>query len=250
MISSSGFGPGPFSIVIPNLSEGVTYFVKSYSVNGLGTSYSDEKSFKTLINNAPIVTTGNPDTIQVYNANCYGAVTDQATSPILERGFCWSLSPNPNINSSNKVNSGTGTGQFKAKISGLSPGTKYYVKAFARNNTSVGYGEEKSFTTFSIPTITGQSEVSFFQYSMRGTTYTFYEVGYSFYCSNPGVSPISYGSLSGQPGQTLSYPEDVSFERGASEFPIFQSKEVQYGFNPSQIRKLFVKTNIGVFLID
>ncbi len=56
--------------------------------------------------------------------------------------ICWSTSPNPTSNDfvSNSSSSGT---NFTANLTGLTPNTTYYVRAFSGNT----YGNEVSFTT-------------------------------------------------------------------------------------------------------
>lgn len=41
----------------------------------------------------------------------------------------------------------SGTGAFTSSITGLTPLTKYYVRAYATNSKGTGYGQEESFTT-------------------------------------------------------------------------------------------------------
>jgi formylglycine-generating enzyme required for sulfatase activity len=48
---------------------------------------------------------------------------------------------------SSKTSNGTGTETFTSTITGLSPGTTYYVRGYASNSSGTGYGEELSFTT-------------------------------------------------------------------------------------------------------
>ena len=50
---SSGSGKGAFTCNLTALQEGTTYYVRAYAVNQKGTSYGEEKSFKTLL---PVVT--------------------------------------------------------------------------------------------------------------------------------------------------------------------------------------------------
>ncbi|MDP5002241.1 MAG: hypothetical protein NWQ15_10115 [Flavobacterium sp.] len=45
---------------------------------------------------------------------------------------------------------GTGTGSFTSSISGLTPNTTYYVRAYATNSVGTSYGNEINFTTASI----------------------------------------------------------------------------------------------------
>ncbi|GEM_PF-1127369 len=69
-------------------------------------------------------------------------------SPITERGVCWSTSPNPTIGD-NRTLDGTGTGSFTSQITGLLPGTTYYIRSYATNSAGITYGSELSFQTHS-----------------------------------------------------------------------------------------------------
>lgn len=74
---------------------------------------------------------------------------------ITERGICWSTSPNPTVQSSANSSGDIGqisetTNSFTTEITGLSPQTRYYFRAFATNEIGTTYGEEISFTTKTI----------------------------------------------------------------------------------------------------
>jgi uncharacterized protein (TIGR02145 family) len=63
----------------------------------------------------------------------------------------WSTSSAPTINE-NKTEDGTGTGNYNSTLTGLTPSTLYYVRAYATNSSGTGYGEERSITTPAAPT--------------------------------------------------------------------------------------------------
>ncbi len=50
---------------------------------------------------------------------------------------------------------GTGVGSFISHITGLTPSTMYYVRAFATNSEGTAYGATVSFTTkeIDVPTV-------------------------------------------------------------------------------------------------
>jgi hypothetical protein len=58
---------------------------------------------------------------------------------------CWGTSPNPTI-SVNKSVAGTGGYGFTHSFGGLTGGTQYYVRAYARNSAGTYYSNERSFT--------------------------------------------------------------------------------------------------------
>ena len=79
-----------------------------------------------------------------FTATCGGNVTNDGNGTVAERGICWSTSQNPTIND-NKAASGSGTGSFTGKLTGLSVGNTYYVRAYATNSAGTAYGEQRSF---------------------------------------------------------------------------------------------------------
>jgi hypothetical protein len=79
-------------------------------------------------------------------------ISDNGGATITERGVCYSTLPNPNINNSIEK-SGTGVGSFEVTIQGLDRGKKYYVRAYAKNNAGVGYGNELEFTTLNLESL-------------------------------------------------------------------------------------------------
>ncbi len=63
-----------------------------------------------------------------------------------ERGVCYGTSPAPTTADATVTTTGT-TGAFTVDLTSLTPGTKYYVRAYAVNSEGTGYGSEVSFTT-------------------------------------------------------------------------------------------------------
>ena len=81
--------------------------------------------------------------------------------PVTDRGVCWNTSGSPTIAGS-KISNGTGIGTFTSNLTGLTPGTKYYVRAYATNYAGTAYGDEISFTTTSLatPVLTGPASAT------------------------------------------------------------------------------------------
>jgi uncharacterized protein (TIGR02145 family) len=84
----------------------------------------------------------------VYSTFPTGTATVRFTtsgSGIFERGVCWGTSPSPTI-SQNKSIAGAGGFGFTHSFGGLTGGTLYYVRAYARNSSGTVYSNERSFT--------------------------------------------------------------------------------------------------------
>jgi len=102
----------------------------------------------------PEILTLKPVKITATTAMSGGSLVNDGGSPVLKRGICWSKSENPTINDSVIVNETTGN-LFFTDMSGLSPNTEYFVRAFATNNNGTGYGNlEKFKTLIELPSIT------------------------------------------------------------------------------------------------
>jgi uncharacterized protein (TIGR02145 family) len=101
------------------------------------------------------VTTTNATNILYTTATSGGDVTSDGGFSITARGVCWSTSPNPVITGSHTLD-GSGTGPFASSLTGLTPNTFYYMRAYATNNIGTAYGNEVSFTSLPlvIPTVT------------------------------------------------------------------------------------------------
>lgn len=105
------------------------------------------------------VTTASVDQIYNTTARVGGNVEDDGGAEITDRGVYWGTSPSPD-SSGTKLQIGTGTGIFYDTLTGLTPGVKYYVKAYAINSMGTAYGNETFFTTqINLPTLT-TSEVT------------------------------------------------------------------------------------------
>lgn len=163
---ANGTGIGPFSITISNLSVGTTYYVCAFASNQNGTAYGDIVTFSTGTT-LPSVTTGSVSNITYNSAVCTGNVTTDGGSSITARGICWSTTQNPTITGNHSTAAGT-TGSFSSSLTGLSPSTTYYVRAYATNSNGTSYGSQISFTTLSgIPTITTKTVTDITCYSAQ-----------------------------------------------------------------------------------
>ena len=96
----------------------------------------------------PILTTTPVDFITSTSAVSGGNISDDGWAPVTARGAVWSTTPNPTIeNNVGYTSDGSGLGEFISNLTGLTPETTYYVRAYATNSAGTGYGQQESFST-------------------------------------------------------------------------------------------------------
>lgn len=94
----------------------------------------------------PDVGTFNISYISTTSASSGGTINKDGGAPVSARGVVWNTEGDPTIDD-NYTTDGTGSGSFNSQITGLTPNTTYYVRAYATNNAGTGYGGEVDFTT-------------------------------------------------------------------------------------------------------
>ncbi len=133
----------------------------------------------------PTVTTEAVSTITGTTATGNGTITNLGDVNPTQYGVVWSTSTNPDISLSTKTTQGakSATGAFTSAITGLSPNTQYYVKAYATNGAGTSYGSEVTFTTLPAPTITSFTPTN----GCTGTTVTITGTDFT------GATAVSFG---------------------------------------------------------
>nr|WP_315175889.1 putative Ig domain-containing protein [uncultured Flavobacterium sp.] len=131
----------PTTVSIPT-----EYTVSGYNYYGKSTAV-----ISISIATVPTITTTGVSAITTTTASSGGNVLYNGGGPLLEKGICWSLNPNPTISDHKIVDGTTDLGVFTNAITGLNIGTTYYVKAYATNAVATGYSAEVSFTTAVLP---------------------------------------------------------------------------------------------------
>jgi len=84
----------------------------------------------------------------ITNISAYSGaeIKDKGKYEIIRQGICWSTKPNPTI-ADFHVKDESESDAFSMKITDLVPNTKYYLRAYATNYISTGYGNEIEFQT-------------------------------------------------------------------------------------------------------
>ena len=193
---------GSFVSQMTQLSANTTYYVRAYAKIGSNINYGNERTFTTLSegggngggngNNegSVSVSTKSVTDITTTSAVCGGSVTVSGNATVTGRGVCWSTSHNPTI-AQDHTTDGQGDGSFTSNITGLSAGTKYYVRGYAQYASETVYGEEKDFTTEELPQLPSVT------ITLINVTPTYLELKFepssniSYYCYNIGSTLTS-----------------------------------------------------------
>ena len=153
--TSNGSGTASFISNLTGLLGDSVYYVRAYATNAAGTGYSAQLTFTATTAELATVTTTSVTLITDSTAVSGGNVTASGGGTISARGIVWNTSVNPTIALSTKTTNGTGTGIFSSTLTGLAPGTPYYVRAYVTNNKGTAYGNEFTFTSLAkLPTVT------------------------------------------------------------------------------------------------
>ena len=167
-------------------------------------------------NTAPTVTTQAVSGIAVTTATGNGNVTATGSENITERGIYYSTNDGFADGAGTKVST-TGdwstTGAFTQAITGLSAGTTYFVKAFAKNSAGTAYGSQVSFTTLGPPTIASFTPLS----GAVGATVTITGTNFN---TTPANNVVYFGATKATVSASTASSLTVTVPTGATYAPI------------------------------
>jgi uncharacterized protein (TIGR02145 family) len=105
----------------------------------------------------PTLMTGEIVVLTWETAQGGGKILDEGSSNVFTEGVCWNTEINPTLADNRTWDFYLTDTSFYCYLYGLKPATKYYVRAFAINNSGIGYGNEISFSSFThSTTVTAQ----------------------------------------------------------------------------------------------
>jgi len=101
-----------------------------------------------LVPTVPTVTTQAVSSVEEATSTGNGNITATGGENCSKRGVCWNTTGTPTVaDFKTEETDSFGTGAFTEAMASLSPGTLYYVRAYAYNSAGYGYGDQVTFTT-------------------------------------------------------------------------------------------------------
>jgi len=97
-------------------------------------------------NSVPSIQTFEIQEVTNISAVAGGTITNTNSVAISSMGVCWGEDPEPTILGDKKETDSDGN-TFTCGVTGLTPRTRYYLRAYAEYADKVVYGEELTFTT-------------------------------------------------------------------------------------------------------
>jgi uncharacterized protein (TIGR02145 family) len=151
--TADGIVSGAFISAVNGLNPGTSYYIRAYATNAIGAGYGNQVIARTeaLL---PSLTTASLTAITATTATTGGTVSSDGGSAVTDRGVCWGIGQYPTT-ANFKTSDGTGTGTFNSNLAGLTPGTAYYVRAYATNFLGTAYGNQLTLTSLALlPSLT------------------------------------------------------------------------------------------------
>jgi uncharacterized protein (TIGR02145 family) len=146
-----GSGTGSFSGTLTGLTPNTTYYVRAYATNSSGTAYGSEQTFTTMVISYATLTTSSISSITPTSVSGGGNISSDGGTVASARGLVYATTSNPTL-SNTVLTIGSGEGSFSGTLTGLTPNSTYYVRAYATNSSGTAYGNEVSFTTLTTVT--------------------------------------------------------------------------------------------------
>jgi uncharacterized protein (TIGR02145 family) len=110
----------------------------------------------------PLVLTDNPTEISSYSSVAGGIIIEDGGADITSKGICWNTSTDPTTEDK-KIDVPSASLSFSSTIKELTPGTVYFIRAYAGNSAGVSYGQTKSFKTLGEKALSFANNVSALQ---------------------------------------------------------------------------------------
>ena len=136
--------PANFDGVLPNMEYEKEYFIRAYATNDAGTGYGETKIITLHKMEYASLATGSASNITSTSVTLSASISGGSAVSFSRLGFMYGTTPECKSQSANAVASGS---SYSVGLTGLSPDTEYFYKAYGEDSRGLQYGEVKSFRT-------------------------------------------------------------------------------------------------------
>jgi hypothetical protein len=140
------------SVELTGLTPATTYHYRVKTVNSIGTTYGEDKTFNTL-GQVPTATTGDATNKTTTGATLNGSVNANGSSTTITFEYGTTTNYGQTITATQSPVTGNTVTNVSADIAGLNPSTTYYFRVKTTNSIGITYGTQLSFTTTSLSQI-------------------------------------------------------------------------------------------------
>lgn len=161
----NGIELDPYSTTLSDtVTTGEKLFVRIYTYNTKSEGWAKLLAISNLkiigtvegvTADLPVVETTAISDISTTFAASGGYIPSDGGSIVTVRGVVWNRAGSPTTADA-RTEDGSGSGSFSSVVTGLIPGTTYFLRAYATNSAGTSYGGELSFTTLEsidVPTV-------------------------------------------------------------------------------------------------
>jgi len=150
------------SIALTGLQPSTIYHFQVASGGTFAVATSSDLTFTTAaaVDNSPATVTSAASSVSSSTAVLNGSISNTHGFNATQSGFAYGTASDLHIViATTTLGAQTGTASFSSSVSGLTPNTAYYFRAYASSTQGIGYGSIQSFTTsaVSVPTVTTQA---------------------------------------------------------------------------------------------
>jgi hypothetical protein len=232
-----------FTSNITGLSTNITYYVKAYATNAIGTTYSDAITFTTLPPpTLATVQTTRAENVKHNQIDGVGNLTLLGDGLVTDHGFCYSTSNAMPTISDSKASIGqtTQTGSFTVTATGLQASTKYYLRAYATNSMGTAYGGVVEATTTDAPPVVTSGLVAYYTFDNSNCNESRGNTQYNGIQQGNG-SPVWSTDIPNSSGKALQLNNDAYFQIPTAPINRFPST---YSYS------IWLKTMVNCNVID
>lgn len=155
-VSFTNLSQGIQAVSLVNLIPGTRYYFRTFAKNNVnGTyGYGNVCSFSTAAIQPPsVVSVCSTTGLSYTTVNLQGTITADGGASLSSVGICYSATTSlPTVANTTVLASSLAVGSFSVALSGLTPGTTYYYRTYAKNsvNANYSYGAVCSFSTLAV----------------------------------------------------------------------------------------------------